>query len=95
MSFFHHLKDGNIFDNYIGLTIKKNDFDCDAKSFTLKIVTKNYILDHKNKNNPIIPYNKYNKIQVFNISEVVSLNYNFQYIKYESDTGIFLKIMRL
>ena len=91
VSFFHHPNYSNIIDNYIELIIQLNDFDCDAKSFTLKILTENDIIGHNNKENPIIPYYYYDVINVFNISEVISLKYDFQYIKYESDTGIFFE----
>ena len=91
ISFFHHPNESNSIDNYIELTIKSKDYDCDAKSFILKILTENDIIDHNNKENPIIPYYSYDIINVFNISEVGSLKYDFQYIKYESDVGIFFE----
>ena len=91
ISFFHYPDDNNQIDNYIELMIKLNDFNCSGKSFTLKIITENDIIGHNNKENPIIPYYYYDVINVFNISEVVSLKYDFQYIKYESDTGIFFE----
>ena len=59
--------------------------------FSLKIVTENDIIDHNNKENPIIPYYYYDTINIYNISEAITLKYNFQYIKYESDTGIFFE----
>ena len=91
ISFFHHPNNSNKVGNYIGLTINSNDFECDVKSFTLNIITENDIIDHKNKENPIIPYYHYDEINIYNISEVASLKLEFQYIKYESDTGIFFE----
>ena len=92
ISFFHHPNDSNILDNYIELIIKSKDYyGCDSKSFILKIVTENDLIDHNNKENPIIPYYYYDIINVFNISEIGSLKYDFQYIKYESDIGIFFE----
>jgi len=90
ISIFHNPNDdNNRFESIIGLTISSNDRpNCDIKSFTLKIITENDIIDHNNKENPIIPYYYYDIINIYNISESISLKYEFQYIKYESDIGI-------
>jgi len=39
ISFFHHPNNSNKVGNYIGLTIKSNDFDCNVKSFSLNIIS--------------------------------------------------------
>ena len=93
ISFFHSPNDN--LENYIRLIIYSNHYRYEPKSFSLTIVTENDIIDHNNKENPIIPYYYSETIFIYNISEVVSLKYGFQYIKYESDTGIFLKIQRI
>jgi len=91
ISFFHRPNDNSNFENYIRLIIYSHQILFDAKSFSLKIVTENDIINHNNKDNPIIPYYYSETIFIYNISETVSLKYDFQYIKYESDTGIFFK----
>jgi len=91
ISFFHYPNINNKIENYIRLIINSNDFESDIKYFYLKIITENDIIDHYNKENPIIPYYHYNEINIYNISEIISLKYGFQYINYESDTGIFFK----
>ena len=95
ISFFHHPNYSTKIGNYIGLTINSNDFDCNIKSFSLNIITENDIIDHKNKENPIIPYYHYDEINIYNVSEVASLKLDFQYIKYESDTGIFFENFKI
>ena len=91
ISFFHHPNNSNKVGNYIGLTIKSNDFDCNVKSFSLNIITENDIIDHKNKKNPIKPYYHYDEINIYNVSEVAAIKLDFQYIKYDSDDGIFFE----
>jgi len=91
ISFFHSPNNKENKENYIRLIIYSNQYHYELKSFTLKIITENDIIDHNNKENPIIPHYYYETITIYNISEVVSLKYDFQYIKYESDTGFFFK----
>ena len=91
ISIFHHQNDNNKVESSIVLTINSNDLNCDTKSFTLKIITENDIIVHNSKENPFIPYYYYDIINIYNISESISLKYDFQYIKYESDTGIFFE----
>ena len=91
ISFLHSPNENDNFVNYIRLIVYSKQYKYDLKSFSLKIVTENDIIDHNNKENPIIPYFYSDTIFTYNISEVISLKYDYQYIKYESDTGIFLK----
>ena len=91
ISFFHHPNDNNRNQSLLRLIIYSNESEYDIQSLTLKIVTENDIIDHNNKENPIIPYYFYNIIDFYNISEIASIKYDFQYIKYESDTGIFFE----
>ena len=89
ISVFQYSNNNNKGESYIELIINSNEFNCDLKYFTLKILTENDIIDHNNKENPIIPYYNLETINIYNISEAISLKYDFQYIKYESDTGLF------
>ena len=77
ISFFHH-PNNNGNQNFLRLIIYSNDYNCNSQSFQLKIITENDIIDHNNKENPIIPYYFYNIIDFFNISEIASLKYDFQ-----------------
>jgi len=91
ISFFQHQNYNNNNQSILRLIIYSNEYDCNIKSLYLKIVTENDIIDHNNKENPIIPYYYSETINIFNISNTVSIQYDFQYIKYESDTGTFFK----
>ena len=91
ISFFHHPNDNYYNENYLRLIIYSNEPQYNMQSFSLKIVTENDIIDHNNKENPIIPYFYSETISKYNLSQVFSVKYDFQYIKYESDTGIFFK----
>jgi len=91
ISFFHHPNDNNINQNFVRLIIYSNETNSNTQSLYLKIITENDIIDHNNKENPIIPYYYYDEYNIYNISDGISLKYDFQYIKYESDTGTFFK----
>ena len=91
ISFFHSPNENYYFINYIRLIVYSKQYRSELKSFSLKIVTENDIIDHNRKDNPIIPSYYTDTIFTYNISEVISLKYDYQYIKYESDTGAFLK----
>ena len=91
ISFFHHPNDNNVNENYIKLILYLNEFKCKANSILIKIIAENDIIAHDNKENPIIPYYYYNSFIILNVSQTVSLKYDFQYIKYESDTGFLLE----
>jgi len=91
ISFFHSPNENYYFINYIRLIVNSKQYRSELKSFSLKIVTENDIIDHNRKDNPIIPSYYTDTIFTYNISEVISLKYDYQYIKYESDTGAFLK----
>ena len=55
------------------------------------IISENDILDSNNKLNPITYGHNFQVTSNFNSVEFTRINYNFQYIKYESDNGIFFK----
>jgi hypothetical protein len=91
ISLFHHPNYNNLTENYIRLMISLNKFKYKIKYFSIKIITENDMISHNNKDKPINPYYYYDTIIFYNISEIVSIKYDFQYIKYESDTGILLE----
>jgi len=91
ISFFHHPNDNNANETFLKLIVYLNESVCDVNSFLIKIVSENDIIEHNTKENPIIPYYYYNSFFIFNYSQIVSFKYDFQYIKYETDTGIFFE----
>ena len=55
------------------------------------LITENNIIDHNNKKKPISKVFIYHTKSGFNSLEFTDIIYNMQYIKYESDNGIFFK----
>jgi len=55
------------------------------------IVSEITLIDHNNKNNPISNSFEYHPTPSFSSFQYTTVNYNFQYIKYESDDGFFFK----
>ena len=53
------------------------------------VISENNIIDHNNKNKPITESYIYHITSSFNSLEYTDINYNIQYIKYESDDGFF------
>ena len=64
---------------------------CDDLYYTFNIITENDIIDHDNKKNPIIPQYYYFISSYYPKNQYVTLNYQFEYIKYESDNGLIFK----
>ena len=62
--------------------------ECEDYYLKFELITQNDLIDHNKKDNPIIPYYKRNLYELRN-GKKRFLNYNYQYIKYESDDGIF------
>ena len=62
--------------------------ECEDYFLSFNLVTQNDLIAHNKKDNPIIPYYKRNLYDL-NKDKKRFLNYNYQYIKYESDDGIF------
>jgi len=61
--------------------------DCDNYPSTLSILTENDIINNNDKNNPIVPFYHFNEKSFLN--NMVEIYYNYQYIKFDSDEGIF------
>ena len=61
--------------------------ECEKFILTFQLVTQNDLIDHSNKNNPIVPHYQFNQIYAENMDKL-HLVYNFQFIKYETDNGI-------
>ena len=60
--------------------------ECEDYFLSFNLVTQNDLIAHNKKDNPIIPYYKRNLYDL-NKDKKRFLNYNYQYLKYESDDG--------
>ena len=78
----------------IYIIIKNNSKYIPAKLQTL-IVSENSFIDHNNKNDPINKNYLYQFTTNYNSLEFSKINFNFQYVKYESDDGLFFKNNKL
>ena len=80
----------NIGQSFINLHIhikKNNDYTPDELQ-TL-VVSENDLIDHNDKENPISKNYIYQVTAGYSSLEFTKINYNFQYIKYESDDNLF------
>jgi len=55
------------------------------------IVSENDIINHSNRSNPIIKNFIRQITPNFNLEEYTTINYDMQYVKYESDNGLFFR----
>ena len=69
----------------------KNNSNYIPEQIQSLIVSENDFLDHNNKEKPIKRNYIYHLTTGYSSSEYTTINYNFQYIKYESDDGFFYK----
>ena len=74
-------------ENYLTIAI----YGEEKNSFKIQIVTENDIIEHYNKDNPIIPHYHFENIMIAPENGFLKIDYYFQYIKYESDNGLFFK----
>ena len=78
--------------SYIILYIKmKNNSIYTPENINSIIISENNIIDHYNKDAPITKSYVYHYTEGFSSSQYSKFNYNFQYIKYESDEGMVTK----
>ena len=71
--------------------ILKNNNDFLPENIQSLIVTENNVLAHDNKDNPINQSFIYQFTTGYSSLDYTTINYDFQYIKYESDNGLFYK----
>ena len=69
--------------------LKNNQIDFPPERIQSLIVSENDLIAHYNKKNPISQNHIYHFSSSFSSKEFTSINYNFQYIKYQSDEGFF------
>ena len=86
-SLFYHPDIG--YSNVI-INIKLNNQNSyDPKNISLMIVYENNLINHNHKDSPISEGISFQFIQGFSYNEYTSVNYYFQYLKYETDDGLF------
>jgi len=82
----------NIGYSFIDVNIYiKNNSKYIPEKLQLIIVSENDLIDHNNKENPISSFFIYHISTSFSSSEFTKIYYDHQYIKYESDDGLFYK----
>ena len=82
----------NIAYSFIEINIIiKNNSQYIPEKLQAMIVSENDLIDHNNKDNPITSFFIYHISTSFSSSEYTKIYYDFQYIKYESDNGLFYK----
>jgi hypothetical protein len=92
LSLFYYPDIGyNIID--LQIVFKNNTYYIPEKIQSL-IVSENNLIDHNNKSNPLSNSFVYHPTPSFSSSQFTTVNYNFQFIKYESDDGYFFKDSR-
>ena len=74
----------------IDIFLKNNSYYIPEKLQTL-IVSENDLIEHNNKSSPINKNYIYYLTAGYSSSEFTLVNYNFRYIKYETDDGLFFK----
>jgi len=86
----------NIGFSFISLLIYfKNNSIYIPENLQSLIISENNIIDHYNKKNPIKKSYIYQFTASFSSLQYTSINYNFQYIRYESDEGLLYKKSRI
>ena len=89
ISLFHYPNVGTSSIN-LDIFLKNNSYFIPEKLQTL-IVGENDLIEHNNKSSPINKNYIYHLTAGFSSSEYTRVNYNFHYIKYETDAGLFIK----
>ena len=80
----------NIGYSYLVINIlKNNQIEFPTERIQSLIVSENDLIDHYNKKKPISQNHIYHFSSSFSSKEFTNIMYNFQYIKYQSDEGLF------
>ena len=74
----------------LDIIIKNNNYYIPEKILPL-IISENNIIDHINKKKPISESFIYHQASAFNSLEYTKIDYVIQFIRYESDDGLFIK----
>ena len=82
----------NVGYSNINLYIKiREGINLPPENIQTLIVSENNLIDHNNKANPIGESFIYSFTSSYSSSDFSIINYNFQYIKYDTDEGLFFK----
>ena len=82
----------NFGNSYIRLFVKvQEENNIHPEKMQTLIVNENNLIDHNDKDAPLDEGFTYYFTAAFSSDEYTEINYNFQYIKYESDDGYFFK----
>ena len=84
VTLYSHPSQASENETYLGFMISA---ECNCNFLNFRLITENDFIDHTKKDNPIVPYYQKNEYLLFRDSET-NVEYNYQYIKYESDNGI-------
>jgi hypothetical protein len=79
---------------YLKLNIMKDyKFNCSTNfpSYEVSIITESDIINHNNKKNPYFPSYHNEKVYINENTDLIQIHYNYNYIKYESDIGLFFQ----
>ena len=93
LSLFYNPEIG--FSSIVLLINLKNNSIYNPENLQTLIISENNIIDHYNRNNPIKKSYIYQFTASYSSLEYTKINYNFQYIKYESDEGLLYKKSRI
>ena len=85
----------NVGSSNINLNIViKNQKLYSPEDISIMMIYENNLLNHDNKESPITEGIAYQFIQGFSSNEETIINFNFQYLKYETDDGLFLNSLK-
>ena len=93
ISLFYYLNIGTSSIN-LHIFLKNNSYFIPEELQTL-IVSENDFIEHNNKSSPINKNYIYYLTAGYSSSEFTTINYNFHYIKYETDDGLFFKSSKI
>ena len=78
-------------ESSIEIEIHDNNTICNKSNFTFSLITENDIINHYNKRNPIDISTYFYNSPTFSSAISLTLDYNFEYIRYETDNGYFFE----
>jgi len=78
---------------HLKIILKNNTYYIPEKIQSL-LVSQNSLIDHNNKSNPLSNSFEYHFTPSFSSSQFTTVNFNFQFIKYESDNGFLFKYLK-
>ena len=87
ISLFHNPNEGY---SYVDLNIMlRNQSTYKPENLTIMVIYENNLINHDNKKSPITEGISYHFLQDFSSDDFYITNINFQYLKYETDEGLF------